>query len=203
MAEQLEAFTSPVGEAVFPWITRADTRFNADGVYKTQLSVPMEEAQAFIAKLEKVRNDFIATMDPVKQQTFNSVAVYEDEYSRPVFPADATDEQKDAIRAGHVPELTGNVLFKFKLNARVTPRDETKDSFTQSPIVVSAADGAAVEQPVYGGSAIRIKGQIAPYTNAMSKSVGITLRMKAVQVVDLVSGNGGGDSSFWTDFGDS
>jgi hypothetical protein len=50
---KLEAFTSPIGTAVFPWITKTDTRFNADGVYKTELSVPFEEAQSFIAKLEK------------------------------------------------------------------------------------------------------------------------------------------------------
>jgi hypothetical protein len=52
------------------------------------------------------------------------------------------------------------------------------------------------------GSVIRIKGQIAPYTNAMSKSAGITLRMKAVQVIERVGG-GDGNSSFWTDFDDS
>lgn len=199
---KLEAFTSPIGTAVFPWITKADTRFNADGVYKTELSVPFEEAQSFIAKLEKVRDDFIATLDPAKQAQYNAVNVYTEEYSRPEFPADATDAEKDAIRAAFTPEPTGNVLFKFKLNARVTPRDESKEPFAQQPIVVSAEDGAAVEGPVYMGSVIRIKGQIAPYTNAMSKMAGITLRMKAVQVIERVGG-GDGNSSFWTDFDDS
>jgi hypothetical protein len=199
----LEAFTSPIGSAVFPWITKADTRFNAEGVFKTQISVPFEDAQAFIVKLEKARDDFIATLDPQKQASFNAVPVYEEEYTRPDFPADATDAEKDAIRKDFVPEPTGNVLFKFKLNARVTPRDETKDAFDQKPIVVSAEDGAAVDKPVYMGSVIRIKGQIAPYTNAMSKSAGVTLRMKAVQVLELVSGGSGEGSSFWTDFDDS
>lgn len=205
MAENnfLEAFTSPIGTAVFPWITKADTRYNADGVFKTQLSVPFEDAQNFIAALEKARNDFIATLNPQQQQQYTAVPVYEDEYSRPEFPAEATDEEKDAIRAAHTPEPTGNVLFKFKLNKKVTPRDPEKEAFTQEPVVVNAAEGAAVTEPVYMGSTIRIKGQIAPYTNAMSKTAGITLRMKAVQVIDLVTGSGGSGSSFWTDFGDA
>ncbi len=56
--------------------------------------------------------------------------------------------------------------------------------------------------PVYGGSIIRVRGQIVPYTSAAAGICGITLRMKAVQVIDLVTGSGEG-SAFWTDFDDA
>lgn len=197
----LEAFTSPVGMAVFPWISKSDTRFDADGVYKTSLAVPFEEAQGFIAALEKARDAFIATLDVAQQQQYTAAPVYVDEMSRPKFEPDATDEEKAAIKKTFLPEPTGNVLFKFKLNSKVTPRDPDKEPFTQAPVVVGAADGVAITEPVYNGSVIRVRGQIAPYTSAASKVAGLTLRMKAVQVIELVSGSGGGNSGFWTDFG--
>lgn len=190
-----EAFTSPVGEAVFPWITKADTEFDASGVFRTDLSVPFDAAQDFIAKLEKVRTDFIQTLPIGKQSALIARPVYREELSRPVYPEDATDEQKKAIRDSWVGEPTGNVLFRFKLKAHVDTED---GGFDQAPVVVMAASGERVESPVYDGSMIRIRGQIVPYTNAAAGMVGITLRMKAVQVIELVSSSG--DGGFWTDF---
>jgi hypothetical protein len=189
-----EAFVSPVGEAVFPWITRADVEHVSTGVYKTDLSVGFEEAQDFIAKLEKTRDDFIATLPMAKQQALAPRPVYFEEYTRPEYPEDATDEEKKAIRDAHVGEPTGNVLFRFKLKAHV---DTDDGGFDQRPVVIHADTGAKVETPVFGGSLIRVKGQIVPYTNQAAGTVGVTLRMKAVQAIEIVSG---GDGSFWTNF---
>ena len=186
----LEAFTSPVGEAVFPWLTKADTEHDASGVFHTDLSVPFEAADAFIAKLEKVRNEFKATLTVAQQGALNDKPVYKDELTRP--PKDASDE----VKAAFVPEKTGNVLFRMKLKNNVTTG--AGETFTQTPILVSADTGEKITDPVYGGSIIRVRGQIVPYTNAASGIVGVTLRMKAVQVIELVTGGSGG-SSFWTD----
>ena len=191
-----EAFTSPVGEAVFPWITKADTTYVQTGVFKTDLSVPFEQAQDFIAKLEKARADFIATLPTAKQGALTPRPVYTDEYTRPEYPEDATDDEKKAIRDAWVGEPTGNVLFRFKLKAHV---DTDDGGFDQTPVVVDASTGERVTDAVFGGSIIRVRGQIVPYTNNAAATVGVTLRMKAVQVIEIVSG--GGDGSFWTDFG--
>jgi hypothetical protein len=192
-----DAFTSPAGEAVFPWITRADTTYDATGLYHCDLSVPFELAQDFIAKLESTRDAFIATLPVAKQQALAPRAVYKEELTRPEYPEDASDADKQAIRDAWVGEPTGNVLFKFKLKAKVQPKDG--DGWTQKPVVVAADTGEAVESPVFGGSIIRVRGQIVPYTNDAAQAVGVTLRMKAVQVIELVTGDGSG-SGFWTDF---
>jgi hypothetical protein len=196
---QLNSFVTPVGEAVFPWLYEPDTRYVPEGVYQTLLSVPFEEAQTFIAELERIRDDYMDTLDPAKRPLYNATPVYTEEYTRPEFPEGATDEEKAAIKAAHKPEPTGNVLFKLKMKAKVQPRDENKEAFTQSPVIVSAETGEKIEDPVYMGSIIRVKGQVCPYSNAMSKQVGVSLRMKAVQVVELVTGGNGGGSE-WTDF---
>lgn len=185
----LEAFTSPAGVAVYPWLTKADTEHDAAGVFHTDLSIPFEDAQTFIAKLEAARDTFTDTLDVAKQNALNPKPVYAQEYTRPA--KEATDEEK----AKFVPELTGNVLFRFKLKNNVTTN--AGEVFTQTPIIVDAATGARVEDSVYGGSVIKVRGQIVPYTNAAAGIVGVTLRMKAVQVIDLVTG--GGNSSFWTE----
>lgn len=192
----LTAFTSPVGEAVFPWLTKADTMHDTTGVYHTDLSVPFELADDFIAKLENVLCNFTATLEG-PQMAFTQRPVFTKEVTRPEFTKDMTDEEKDAARAAHIPEETGNVLFRFKLKSTVTPA--SGETFTQAPVIVMAATGEKVEGPVYGGSMIRVRGQIVPYTNSMSSQIGVTLRLKAVQVLDLVTGSGEG-TGFWTDF---
>lgn len=189
------AFTSPVGEAVFPWLTRADTTYNTTGVYKTDLSVPFELAQDFIAKLEGARNDFVQTLPIAKQTALAAKPVYAEELTRPDYPEDATDDEKKAIRDAWVGEPTGNVLFRFKLKAHV---DTDDGGFDQAPAVISADTGEKIEDAVFGGSVIRVRGQIVPYTNNASGVVGVTLRLKAVQVVELVTGSG--DGGFWTNF---
>lgn len=47
-------FTSPKGTAVYPSLTRPDTRFNAEGVYKTGLELPKKEADGLVEKLKEI-----------------------------------------------------------------------------------------------------------------------------------------------------
>lgn len=193
-----EAFTTPTGEAVFPWISKADTEHDQNGVYHVDLSVPFETAQDFIAKLTRIREEFVATLPVAKQNALAKKPVYMEELTRPEYPEGASKEEKAAIRNAWEGEPTGNVIFRIKMKAKVTTADGT--TFEQEPVIVSADTGERVDQPVYGGSIIRVRGQVVPYTNAAAGIVGVTLRMKAVQVVELVTG--GGSDSFWTDFGE-
>lgn len=175
-----EVFTTPVGELVYPWLSRADTRYEPEGIFQTKLLLPFDGAQELIARLEGVRSDFIQTLDVKDQKKLEPADVWEYEQ----------DESGDD---------TGNVLLRFKLKQRITPK--SGDPFTQAPVLVDAATGEAITQPIYGGTMARLKGQIVPYTNAASKSVGVTLRLRAVQVHELVSGSGEA-GAFWSDFGD-
>jgi hypothetical protein len=196
MSNKYEAFTTPEGEAVFPWITKADTEHDAAGIYHVDLSVPFEAAQDFIAKLERIRDEFVATLPVAKQNALAKKPVYMDELTRPDYPEGASKEERTAIRNAWAGEPTGNVIFRIKQKAKVTTQEGV--TFEQAPVVVSADTGEKIEQPVYGGSILRVRGQVVPYTNAAAGIAGVTLRMKAVQVIDLVTG--GGSDSFWTDF---
>jgi hypothetical protein len=158
--------------------------------------VPFEAAQDFIAKLERIREEFVATLPVAKQNALAKKPVYMDELTRPDYPEGSSKEERAAIRNAWEGEPTGNVIFRIKMKAKVTTQDGT--TFEQAPVVVSADTGERVEAPVYGGSILRVRGQVVPYTNAAAGIAGVTLRMKAVQVIDLVTG--AGSDSFWTDF---
>lgn len=190
-----EAFITPVGEAIFPWLTKADTEHDSTGIYHVDVSVPFEEAQDTIAQLEKALDDFIATLPLAKQKSLTRKPVYLEELTRPDYPESSTKEERKAIRDAWVGEPTGNVLFRCKMKAQFTGSDG--EVVTQAPVVIDSATGEAITDPVYGGSRLRVKGQIVPYTNSAAGTVGISLRMKAVGVYELVTGGGGG--AFWTE----
>lgn len=192
-----QAFITPLGEAIFPWLTRADTEHDVNGIYHVDVSVPFEQAQSFIAKLETVLNDFIQTLPVAKQSALTRKPVFIEELTRPDYPEGSSKEERKAIRDAWVGEPTGNVIFRCKQKAQFTGSDG--EPVRQSPVVVDAATGERIESPVYGGSMLKVKGQIVPYTNNAAGSVGISLRMKAAQVTELVTGGGDG-GAFWTDF---
>jgi hypothetical protein len=125
-----EVFTTPIGEAVFPWLTKPDTQYDQGGVYTVDLSVPFKEAQPFIAKLEGVLNDYVGTLPPNQQRALIQRPVYKEELSQPDYPEDATPEQRKEMRLQHMGEPTGNVLFKMKLRAHV---DTPDGGFDQAP----------------------------------------------------------------------
>lgn len=196
---RLETFQTPYGVAVFPWLSKADVKHDASGVFHTDLALPPDLAEEFTAKLERIRDEFAAGLSQAKQQALTARPVFTLEMTRPVFPDDATDAQKEQLKKDHVPEPTGNVLFRFKLKANVTPKNG--DAFTQSPVIVMADTGEKCDSPVYGGSIIRLRGQVVPYTNDSAANFGVTLRLKAVQIQELAGGTGDG-GAHWTDFSD-
>ena len=50
-------FVTPKGTAAYPYITKADFQYNADGVFKTKLRVAEAEAADLITAIEEVVND--------------------------------------------------------------------------------------------------------------------------------------------------
>lgn len=192
-----EAFTTPIGEAIFPWLTAPETQFDPNGVYKTDLALDPDDAAPLIAKLERVRDEFVQTIPAAKRQAINILPVYREEYTRPEYPEDASDEEKKAIRDEWIGEPTGRILIRAKMKKVVNLADGT--FFEQEPVIVDAETGEKVEGPVYGGSRIRLRGQIVPYRNNAAGNAGVTLRLKAVQVVEQKGGSGGGEG-FWTEF---
>ena len=94
----------------------------------------------------------------------------------------------------------GTVEFKFKLKAKVIMRDGT--DFEQRPKILLADKTIAEKQPVYSGSKMKIAFQATSWANPM-QGVGVSLRLKAVQLIEIVSEKpkANGDSSSSYDYG--
>jgi len=167
---------SPRGTAVYPWLNRPDTKFSDDGEYKVTLKIPAEEAQDLISKLDKMLDEYQAeqaSRDP-KVGRFKANAPYEEEM----------DDNGN---------LTGNYLFKFKQKAKV----HTKDGRTiDMKVALFDASRTPTQAQVGGGSELKIAATVWPYVMPATKSVGLSLRPSAVQILSLVSLSTGASNLF-------
>jgi hypothetical protein len=167
---------TPKGTAVYPWLNRPDTKFSDDGEFKVTLKIPAEQSQDLIAKLDKMLEDYQAEQasKDAKVGRFTANTPYDEE----------VDDNGN---------LTGNYLFKFKQKAKV----HTKDGRTiDMKVALFDASRTPTHAQVGGGSELKIAATIWPYVMPATKSVGLSLRPSAVQILSLVSLSSGASNLF-------
>ena len=156
---------SPLGEAQWPFLQTPDTKFNADGVYRVNMVFDKTpEVMKFIDNLEKILDEYNTEAQTVERKKVSLV--------KPVY--EETDD--------------GKILMKFKQNAKIIPKDRSKD-----PIDVKIACFDKYNRPldpdvkIGNGSKCKIAFVPAGYYQASARAVGLTLRIVAVQVRELVT----------------
>jgi hypothetical protein len=157
------------GNALWTKVFEPDTRFVPEGEYSIQVVVPETEAAEVCEQLENMAQAKLAEV--VKEQPkLKSVLSTRNPF------------ENDTDEAGNP---TGNILFKTKMKARVKSRDGRV--YEQKPAVVDAKrtpmDGS---QLVGNGSLVKVAVEPVPYMMQSTKQVGVTLRLKAVQIINLV-----------------
>ena len=171
MAEKnkAERFVSPKGTASYPYLTKPDTKFNPDGEYKVSLIVAGDDASKAI--------DFLT-----------------EQHEAAVAKAKKENAGK-RVKEGDLPFIEnddGTVTFKFKLKAKVTPKKG--DPFEQKPALFDAKGKPLVgDLKVGSGSVIKVSYEVVPYYTAIA-GAGISLRLKAVQIIELKEYSGGGNA---------
>jgi hypothetical protein len=88
---------------------------------------------------------------------------------------------------------TGDKVYNFKMKAVVKPKD--KEPFTQKPKLFDSNGADINPKSLFGGSKLKVAFQIIPFYTALV-GAGISLRLKAVQVIELVEGQGGTAESY-------
>lgn len=158
---------TPVGTAQYPWLNKADTHFNENGVYHVDMIFSsQEEVQEFINKAEEVR----------------------DAYFDDLCEKDA--KKKRFIKTDIGEELDDGEGFKikFKSNASFVGKDGNVIK-----VKIPLFDGTGKPCPkakIGSGSQIRVSCQVIPYANPASKTVGVSFRLQGVQVVQIVEWGG-------------
>lgn len=170
--------TTPQGIAIFPFISRPDTKFDADGVYKTLLALEGADADGVVEAVATAQAEAKAEAEKKAKAKRKK-------------PKEADLPYEEEI--GEDTEETGRTLFKFKSKASGVTR-EGKPWKRTLPIFDAKGKKLAGKKSVFGGSTIIISYTAMPWVNPKFE-YGVKLQMEAVQVIDLVSGSGGASAS--------
>ena len=154
---------SVAGEAIYPHLVKPDVRFNELGEYKVTLKVAKQDASEMVKEIEKSIEDSLAKAE--KENKGKSVKSAPKPYK----------------------EESDHVFFKFKMKASGVNK-KTQEKFTQRPqLLDSKKNPIAPNTSIWGGSIMKVAYQPVPYFTPML-GAGISLRLKAVQVIKLVEG---------------
>ena len=154
--------TSPKGVAEYPYLTEPDVVFNPEGLFHTKLVCKKSDCVNIIKDID----DMIA-LEVKKQHDLNP----NKQVTKAPLPYSIENEE---------------VTFNFKLKAQGVRKSDGK-TFTQAPNLLNA-DLSEFEKTktIWGGSILKIT--FSPYAWNMPIGIGCTLRLKSVQVLELVTG---------------
>ena len=175
---QYEKMVSPAGIAVWPYLNSPDTKFDNGGAgeYKVSVKLTEDAAQPVIDKLQKILDQYQAeeiSQNPKVKQFTPRLPIEEE-----------VDDQGN---------LTGNWLLKVKQKAQIT----TANGIVDMKVALFDAKRRPTNAEIGGGSTLKVATTIVPYTMPSNKAVGISLRLNAVQVINLVEGGSEGDGSMF------
>jgi hypothetical protein len=184
---------SPKGTAKYPWLNKADSKFDADGVYKVDLLVAAADAEAMIAKIDEAitaslvagKERWAGTTIKVKgrQVPFDVEGMEE---ADPPYFYEVDDNQEE----------TGNVVFRLKVNAQ-GQNAKTGESWSNKPSLFDAAGNGCNNVQIFGGSTLKMSYQLSPWSNQLEGGkAGVTLRIKGAQIIKLAEKGAGGDGGF-------
>ena len=157
MINEKAIHTTPVGIGQYPYIFIPDTQFEKPDGVFTVKLVLTDEDAKPLVKL------YEETLT-ARQKTEN------------------TDRR--APHTQYKVLQSGGIEFKFKLKPKVTMKNGT--DFEQRPKIYNADKTIAETQPVYTGSKMKIAFQAFSWANNL-QGVGVGLRLKAVQLIEIVS----------------
>lgn len=180
-------FITETGIAIWPKLVEPD-EFKGTKAYKTELRLPAD-SKVFDAK-GKCLGSLQQFLDEKNAEAFEAKAEEykgkKDKKGKPI-----------VITEGDAPyrldEDNGDLIPKFKLNAEGTTRDGK--AFTQKPALFDAKGKPVTPEAIWGGSRIKISFEVIPYCVDSARTAGISLRLKAVQIIELRAGGQGGDAS--------
>lgn len=156
---------TPKGIFVYPCLTRPDTKFNPDGVYSVKLRLSAADAQPLI---DEINAALEAKIEEVKKSGKVKGKI------KRVDPSYVEDEE------------SGDVTFNFKMKASGKRQDGS--TFTQKPLLKKYdLTTLSPNTSIWGGSEGKVSYSLSPFHTALG--VGVSLRLKGVQVCKLVSGS--------------
>jgi len=167
--------TTPKATLKYPKLIEPETKFNPEGDYKVAAVIPAADAAPLADQLDALFEAHKASLkSQAPGQKFKAVDPsygYEEVNGEPVF------------------------VISAKMRAKGVSRDGR--AWTSAPALFDAS-GAPVKdrdalRGMWSGTTGRVSFEACPFYNP-ALGAGITLRLKAVQIIDLVESGGSADS---------
>lgn len=194
--KKLERFTTPEGRIKFAWLTKPDMKYpkNGGGVFKATLILPEAEAQPLIeqldAALEKAVEEakVLVTENPKLAASLKKQNKMDSKGRLTVVQPYSEELDEDG-------KATGNYEFTFKMNELGKPKEDGTQKRNAPAIFDAAGKPLKKGVAVYGGSLVAINFSLLPFCAPVS-GTGVSLRLNAVQVIELMTSGGGSAESF-------
>lgn len=174
---------SPLGTFIHPWFNKADTKFNADGLYHTDLDASGPEAEAVAARIEAASLAYLS------------------EYTQEMTPKDAKKWEVllpfERLEDDN-GEPTGVIRFTFKQNAKIRVKDKKTGEMVTKDISIELRDSKneIINVQVWSGSEGRTLFSMRGIAVASSKKAGVRLDLAKAQITKLAASTGGGSKGF-------
>ena len=174
-----ELIVTPRGVAVYPRLSRPDTKFKEEGEYKVTLRISEDDAQDLI---ETLSDAMTASLREAQEEAAKDAAK---KGRRPRSVKQADPPWKED------PEVPGFLLITFKMRASGVERD-TGRAWTQKPSIVDARGKIINNDDLNIGSGS--EGKVSFFIQRFATptvGAGISLKLKGFQLLKLVEYSGG------------
>lgn len=183
------------GIAKFPYLNKADTKFNKDGEFRIRLILEGTDGAPIKAKLEAAAEKAYQDTKAQLEEAFKT-----EKGEKKAKAKKALDTLKKAdlpIKDVYDDDgnETGQIELSFKMKAQRSG-GEGKPPIKQFPKLFDAKGNPfPITKDIWGGSEVKVAGQIIPFYTA-AVGAGASLRLSAVQIIKLNEGGGGNAESY-------
>lgn len=185
--EQFKSFTTPKGEALWPHLTKPDTKFDPNGDFRVRLLLNPDD---------KGVKELISEIDTLVDQTYDEALEGMSPKDRKLKGDKLTKSYPHQPHYDEEGNETGLLVFNLKRKHKVTKKDGTVLTFR---VGIFDGKGKPIKNPRFtigNGSILKANGQFVPFYNAATNQAGVSLRLMNVQIIDLVEYGGGTPSGF-------
>lgn len=169
---------SPEGVSKYAWLTKPDTKFDKDGHFKVNLVVSAEEAQPLIQQIDA---EMKKSAEIAKEKNKKAVKM-----ANPPYETETDDTGAE----------TGNIEFKFKRKAQIIASDGKVIPFKVA--IFDSSGTPMTDTNVWSGSKMKVSAELVHWYTAMA-GAGVSLRLRAVQITELVEGGSDNASGYGFD----
>lgn len=181
MANKKDTFTSPAGKAIYPKLQEADTKFKPEGEYSVKLILSEAAAARILEQCEAAQEE--AFQEEFEKQQAKKPKMKAEKIAAEIKRAPLPVKPYEDPETG---EETGEWVVLFKTKASGINKKGEKWERKVPLFDAKAQPISGKLAPIWSGSVLKVSYSVDPFCTAIG--AGVTLRIQAVQVLELKSG---------------